>query len=96
MKRRTHDHTRHGTTSLFAASDVASGAPQGEFSKFLDQTETSVPAEPDVHLVMDNCATHKTRLVPAPEPGRLEELGDQDLRDLKSDEFQTRHTELPI
>ena len=69
-ERRTHDYTRHGTTSLFAALDVATGAVigrcypkhrSGEFRKFLDQVEANVPADLDVHLVMDNYATHKTK-----------------------------------
>ena len=72
IERRTHDYTRHGTTSLFAALDIASGAVIGrcypkhrssEFRKFLDQIETNVPGDLDVHLVMDNYATHKTRPV---------------------------------
>jgi transposase len=70
VERRTHDYTRHGTTSLFAALDIATGAVIGrcyprhrssEFRKFLDQIEASVPADLDVHLVMDNYATHKTK-----------------------------------
>ena len=70
VERRTHDYTRHGTTSLFAALDIASGAVIGrcypkhrssEFRKFLDQIEASVPGSLDVHLVMDNYATHKTK-----------------------------------
>ncbi len=67
VERRTHDYTRHGTTSLFAALDIASGSVIGrcypkhrstEFRKFLDQIETNVPADLDVHLVMDDYATH--------------------------------------
>lgn len=70
--RRTHDYTRHGTTSLFAALDIATGAVIGkcyarhrarEFRNFLDEIEKNVPAELDVHLVMDNYATHKTPLI---------------------------------
>jgi transposase len=70
VERRTHDYTRHGTTSLFAALDIASGAVIGrcypkhrssEFRKFLDQIEANVPDDLDVHLVMDNYATHKTK-----------------------------------
>ena len=66
---RTH---RHGTTSLFAALNIASGAVIGrcypkhrssEFRKFLDQIEANVPQDLDVHLVMDNYATHKTKLI---------------------------------
>jgi transposase len=71
-ERRTHDYTRHGTTSLFAALDIATGAVIGrcypkhrstEFRKFLDQVEKAVPPNLDVHLVMDNYATHKTKPV---------------------------------
>jgi len=70
VERRTHDYKRHGTTSLFAALDIATGAVIGrcypkhrsaEFRKFLDQIEANVPADLDVHLVMDNYATHKTQ-----------------------------------
>jgi transposase len=70
--RRSHDYTRHGTTSLFAALDIASGRVIGkcygrhraaEFRKFLDEIEAAVPRGLDVHLVMDNYATHKTPLI---------------------------------
>jgi transposase len=70
--RRSHDYTRHGTTSLFAALDIATGAVIGkcyarhrarEFRKFLDEIEAAVPSDLDVHLVMDNYATHKTPLI---------------------------------
>ena len=70
--RRSHDYTRHGTTSLFAALDIATGRVIGkcytrhraaEFRKFLDEIEASVPRDLDVHLVMDNYATHKTALI---------------------------------
>ena len=70
--RRTHDYKRHGTTSLFAALDVVTGKVIGkcfsrhraaEFRKFLDVIEASVPKTLDVHLVMDNYATHKTPLI---------------------------------
>jgi len=70
--RRTHDYTRHGTTSLFAALDVATGRviakcyPRHratEFRRFLDEIEANVPRDLDVHLVMDNYATHKTPLI---------------------------------
>jgi transposase len=71
-ERRTHDYKykRHGTTSLFAALDVKAGTIVGkcmarhrasEFRKFLDEIERNVPANLDVHIVMDNYATHKTR-----------------------------------
>jgi transposase len=70
--RRSHDYTRHGTTSLFAALDIATGHVIGkcfprhraaEFRKFLDEIEANVPLNLDVHLVMDNYATHKTPLI---------------------------------
>ena len=71
-ERRTHDYKRHGTLSLFAALDVATGAvvgrcfPRhraGEFRKFLDTVEKNTPAALDVHVVMDNAGTHKTKLI---------------------------------
>jgi transposase len=70
--RRSHDYVRHGTTSLFAALDIATGKVIGkcfarhracEFRKFLDDIETAVPRGLDVHLVMDNYATHKAPLI---------------------------------
>ena len=72
--RRTHDYTRHGTTSLFAALDVAAGRVIGKccprhrataFRRFLDEIETNVPRGLDIHLVMDNYATHKTPMIRA-------------------------------
>jgi transposase len=69
IERHTHDYVRHGTTSLFAALDVKTGKVIGEchrrhraleFRKFLDTIDASVPAELDVHLVLDNSSTHKT------------------------------------
>lgn len=72
VERRTHDYTRHGTTSLFAALDIATGRVIGkcyprhratEFRRFLDEIEKAVPGDLDVHLVMDNYATHKTPLI---------------------------------
>jgi transposase len=68
-ERKSHDYVRHGTTSLFAALNVATGFVVGtchkqhrhqEFLKFLKTIETNVPEGLDVHLVMDNYATHKT------------------------------------
>jgi transposase len=67
-ERRGHDYTRHGTTSLFAALDIATGRVIGrcyqrhravEFRNFLAQVEQAVPADLDIHLVLDNYATHK-------------------------------------
>lgn len=74
VERRTHDYRRHGTASLFAALDVQTGHVLGdvrarhraiEFRQFLDQIEASVPADLDVHLIMDNYSTHKAPLVRA-------------------------------
>jgi len=67
--RMTHDYIRHGTTSLFAAFDVSSGSViahhyrrhrQQEFLRFLKLIDAAVPKELDLHLVLDNYATHKT------------------------------------
>ena len=72
--RRSHDYKRHGVTSLFAALDIATGQVIGqcfprhrasEFRKFLDEIEANVPGDLDVHLVMDNYATHKTPMIRA-------------------------------
>src|SRR3954453_8158753 len=72
--RRSHDYTRHGTTALFAALDIATGKVIGkcfarhraaEFRRFLDEVEARVPSDTDVHLVMDNYATHKAPAVKA-------------------------------
>jgi transposase len=69
---RTHDYLRHGTTTLFAALEVATGGVIGkcfpshtstEFVKFLDHVDANVPKEVEVHVVMDNYGTHKTDLV---------------------------------
>lgn len=74
IERRTHDYVRHGTTSLFAALDVESGKVIGEcyprhrsieFRKFLNRVDKAVPTDLDVHLILDNYGTHKTRLVTA-------------------------------
>ena len=72
VERRTHDYARHGTTSLFAALDVGAGTVIGrclprhraaEFRRFLDAVEAAVPADLDVHVVMDNAGIHKAPLV---------------------------------
>ncbi|HXT78735.1 MAG TPA: IS630 family transposase [Acetobacteraceae bacterium] len=71
-ERRSHDYARHGTTSLFAALDIATGQVIGqcyprhraqEFRQFLDQIEARVPGDLEVHLIWDNYATHKTTLI---------------------------------
>jgi transposase len=67
--RMTHDYVRNGTTSLFAAFDLASGSViaqhyrqhrHQEFLKFLKLIDKAVPKDLDLHLVLDNYATHKT------------------------------------
>ena len=64
----THDYVRHGTTTLFAALDVATGNVLGqckarhrhqEYLQFLRHVDANVPQDLDVHLVLDNYATHK-------------------------------------
>jgi transposase len=68
-ERATHDYVRAGTTTLFAALEVATGKVIGslhrrhrakEFKKFLTKLDKEVPAGLDVHLICDNYATHKT------------------------------------
>lgn len=64
----THDYVRHGTTTLFAALDVASGNVMTqckarhrhqEFLSFLKHIDSNVPKDLDIHLIIDNYATHK-------------------------------------
>jgi transposase len=71
-ERRSHDYTRHGTTSLFAALEAKSGKVIGqlhrrhrsvEFRQFLDQIEAAVPKDYDTHLILDNYGTHKTSMI---------------------------------
>jgi transposase len=73
-ERPTHDYVRNGTTSLFAALNVATGEVIGqchrrhrhqEFLKFLNELDAKVPREPgvEIHLVLDNYGTHKTAAV---------------------------------
>ena len=78
-ERRSHDYKRHGTTSLFAALDIATGEIIGkcfprhrarEFRKFLDLVEANVPADLDIHIVMDNYGTHKTKWLRVATEGR--------------------------
>jgi transposase len=68
-ERRTHDYVRNGTTNLYAALNLASGNVIAEmtsrhraeeFRRFLNLIDKSVPAQLDVHLVLDNSSTHKT------------------------------------
>lgn len=69
LERRTPDYFRHGTTTLFAALDIATGQVIGkcfdrhrsqEFRRFLDLIDRHVPTDLDIHIVLDNYATHKT------------------------------------
>lgn len=71
-ERHTADYERHGTTSLFAALDVKTGKVIGrcyprhratEFRQFLDLIEATVPTDQQVHLILDNYATHKSPTV---------------------------------
>jgi transposase len=73
-ERHTHDYMRHGTTSLFAALNVATGEVLGtcyrrhrhqEFVRFLEQIDSALPVEDGVtlHLILDNYGTHKTPAV---------------------------------
>jgi transposase len=70
--RATHDYRRAGTSSLYAALDIASGRVIGslhsrhraiEFKNFLATIDREVPAEFQVHVVLDNASTHKTPAV---------------------------------
>ncbi len=72
VERGTHDYKRNGTTSLFAALELKTNKVIGqlhrrhrsvEFRKFLDVIESQVPVGLDVHLIVDNYATHKTAII---------------------------------
>ena len=80
IERRSHDDVRHGTTTLFAALEVATGKVtaalkprhrHSEFLAFLKQIDRAYPADADnphvgqLHLVMDNYAAHKQPKVKA-------------------------------
>lgn len=67
-EKRTHDYLRHGTTSLFAAMNIADGTViasthrrhrSTEFKKFLAKIDQNVPDGLDIHVVCDNYGTHK-------------------------------------
>ncbi len=67
--RASHDYVRHGTSSLYAALDLATGKVIGslhsrhraqEFLAFLKKIDAEVPADLDCHVVLDNASTHKT------------------------------------
>jgi transposase len=68
----THDYIRHGTTSLFAALNVASGQVIGqchrrhrhqELLRFLNRLDAELPPDGEVHVVMDNYGTHRVSKV---------------------------------
>ncbi len=72
LERGTHDYKRHGTTSLFAALDLKTSRAISQFHQrhrsvefrgFLDVIEAQVPADLDVHLILDNYGTHKTAII---------------------------------
>lgn len=72
LERRTPEYSRNGTTSLFAALDVATGHVIGkcysrhraiEFRKFLAEIRRRVPEDLDVHIIVDNYATHSAKPV---------------------------------
>lgn len=67
-ERQTHDYERHGTTTLFAALDVAAGKVIGhcqprhrhqEFLRFLERVDTATDSDLAIHLILDNYGTHK-------------------------------------
>ncbi|MGK2854797.1 MAG: IS630 family transposase [Microbacteriaceae bacterium] len=71
-EKRTHDYVRHGTTTLFAAMNVADGTVISslhrrhravEFKKFLIKIDDQVPADLEVHLICDNYGTHKHPII---------------------------------
>jgi len=71
-ERQTHDYKRYGTTTLFAAFNILNGKVMGscrsrhrsrEFLSFLQQLEKEVPADLEIHLILDNYSTHKSQAV---------------------------------
>jgi transposase/DNA-binding XRE family transcriptional regulator len=73
-ERRTHDYVRHGTTTLFAAMNLADGTVISslhrrhravEFKRFLTKIDAQVPAGLDIHLICDNYGTHKHPIIKA-------------------------------
>jgi transposase len=71
-QRATHDYKRAGTSTLYAALDIATGKVSGslhsrhraiEFKKFLQTLDREVPDELEVHLILDNASTHKTPVI---------------------------------
>lgn len=71
-ERQTHDYKRYGTTTLFAAFNILNGKVIGscwprhrgqEFVKFLNRLEKKLPADQEVHFILDNYSTHKSATV---------------------------------
>ena len=98
-ERRTHDYKRHGTTSLFAALDVATGFVIGkcyrrhrarEFLDFLKEIDAQVPEGLDIHVVMDNYAIVEYRL-----EDRFQSVQQRLLADPIIDCRDTQRTKLP-
>lgn len=74
IERRTHDYKRHGTADLYAAFNIATGKVitkvtdrhrAQEFLQFLRTIDQQTPKELDLHLILDNSSTHKTKEVTA-------------------------------
>ena len=72
VERGTHDYQRHGTTSLYAALDTKTGTVMGqtfsrqrarEFRTFLNRIDDNVPADLDVHIILDNASAHKSATI---------------------------------
>ena len=72
VERQTHEYHRNGVTSLFAALDVATGNVIGkcfkrhrsiEFKKFLNHIDKKVAKDLDIHIILDNYGTHKTKII---------------------------------
>jgi hypothetical protein len=68
-ERQTHDYNRHGSTTLFSAFNILNGKVVGtcqqrhrsrEFGRFLNHLEKQLPAEQEVHLIMDNDCSRKS------------------------------------
>jgi len=68
----THDYIRNGTIDLFAALEIATGKvitdlrkshTAADFISFLDKLDAEVPADLDLHVILDNLSTHKTPAV---------------------------------
>lgn len=72
VERRTHDYKRNGTTSLYAALDAKTGKVIGqtfsrqrarEFRRFLEEIDSNVPPDLDIHIILDNASAHKSAAI---------------------------------